>query len=557
VSAVVDQLKESASSFGDVFKNRHLRRVNLALAGSVIGDWAYSIAISIWAYRDGGATAVGVFGVVRYVMMAFLAPVLATLADKFPKKRVMIGADLVRAGLVAGAVALIASDGPALAVYAIALATGVVGQAFRPAQAALLPSLANDPQELTGANVVASTIESVGFFLGPAIGGALLAVADVELVLAFDAATFLWSAALLAGLPGSTTKAVAAEIDEASEDRDEAGMWAEVSAGFVAIFRNSHLLLIAALYTAQTVVAGASLVFGVTIALEMLDLGESGVGVLDAVLGVGGLIGSVLAMGLTKRQRLASDFGVGVLLWSAPLVLIAAFPTLAAALIAMFVIGVGNSLVDINAYTIIQRVAPAEVMGRVFGALESVAIAGMALGALLMPILINVVGLRTGLFVIGAVIGVLAIAGLASLRRIDRTVLAPPALGLLRSVPMLGVLPPPVLERLAQSIVPRTVPAGTEVFHEGDPGDLFWVIERGTAVVSSGGKFICELHAGDSFGEIALLRDVPRTATVGAAADSELVLLGIERDDFIPAVTGHGPAAEVADAVVERLLSLG
>ncbi len=113
-----------------------------------------------------------------------------------------------------------------------------------------------------------------------------------------------------------------------------------------------------------------------------------------------------------------------------------------------------------------------------------------------------------------------------------------------------------MLERLAQSLVPRTVAPGDDVFREGDLGDMFWVIERGQAVVTSGGRFLRELTAGDSFGEIALLRDVPRTATVTAANNSELVLQGIEREDFIAAVTGHGGAAEVADAVVERWLSL-
>ena len=135
--------------------------------------------------------------------------------------------------------------------------------------------------------------------------------------------------------------------------------------------------------------------------------------------------------------------------------------------------------------------------------------------------------------------------------------LAPPTLALLRGVPMLAALPPPVIERLAQSLVPRTVAPGGEVIREGDPGDLFWVIERGRAVVSAQGRFIRELGPGDSFGEIALLRDVPRTATVCAADDTELVLQGLERDDFLPAVTGQGDAAEVADAVVERWLSLG
>jgi MFS family permease len=559
MSAVAEQLRESASSFGDVLKNRNLRRVNLALTGSVIGDWAYSIAIAVWAYREGGATAVGLFGVVRYVTMAFVGPLLAALADRYPKKLVMIGADVARAALVFGAVALIALDGPSLAVYALALVTAWTGQAFRPAQAALLPSLATNPQELTGANVVAATIESVGFFLGPAIAGLLLGVADVEIVLAFNAMTFVWSAAMLTGLPraSSTTGGDAldrAVVDEGEDER--AGMVADLTAGFWVIARNPHLRLITILYTAQTVVAGASVVFGVTIALELLDLGESGVGVLDAVLGVGGLIGSVLAMGLASRQRLASDFGVGVVLWSAPLLLIAASPTLIPALAAMFLIGVGNSLVDINAYTILQRMAPADVMGRVFGALESIAIGGMALGAVLMPVLIELVGVRGGLLIIGAAVAVVAVAGFAGLRRIDATLLAPPGLALLRAVPTLAALPPPVLERLAQSLVPRTVTPGEDVFREGDHGDMFWVIQRGKAVVTSGGSFLSELTAGDSFGEIALLRDVPRTATVSAATDSELVLYGIERDDFIGAVTGHGDAAEVADAVVERWLSL-
>ena len=346
------------------------------------------------------------------------------------------------------------------------------------------------------------------------------------------------------------------ESGAVDDDEERAGTVADLTAGFWAIARNPHLRLITGLYTAQAVVAGASVVFGVTIALELLDLGESGVGVLEAVLGVGALLGSVLAMGLTRRQRLASDFGVGVVLWSAPLVLIAASPRLVSALAAMFLIGVGNSLVDINAYTIIQRMAPTDVMGRVFGALESIAIAGMALGAVLMPVLIELAGVRGGLLIIGAGVAALAFTGLAGLRRIDMTVLAPPELALLRAVPTLAVLPPPVVERLAQSLVPRTVAPGDNVFREGDSGDMFWVIERGKAVVTSEGRFLNELTAGDSFGEIALLRDVPRTATVSAANDSELVLQGIERGDFIPAVTGHGDAAEVADAVVERWLSL-
>jgi CRP-like cAMP-binding protein len=171
-----------------------------------------------------------------------------------------------------------------------------------------------------------------------------------------------------------------------------------------------------------------------------------------------------------------------------------------------------------------------------------------------MPLLIGTIGLRSGLAVVGAVVSVIALLGMSGLRRIDTTVLAPAGLALLRGVPTLAPLPAPALERLAHSLVPRTVPAGEVVFREGEPGDLFWIIESGEAEVSVGGAEIRRLGPGDGFGEIALLRDVPRTATVRAGA-ADLVLHGLDRDVFIPAVTGHGEAAQVADAVVERLLA--
>ena len=296
--------------------------------------------------------------------------------------------------------------------------------------------------------------------------------------------------------------------------------------------------------------------FQVSIALELLDLGESGVGFLNSVLGVGGIIGGFVALLLARRGRIAGDFGWGVLLWAAPLLLIVVAPTLAATMVAFFIIGVANSLVDVNAFTIIQRVTPTEIMGRVFGALDSMLTAGMALGALLMPVLINTVGLRPGLAVIGGAVAVISIAGLPILRRLDTTVLAPPGLVLLRGVPMLAILPPPVIERLAHVLVPMEVPANGVVFREGQAGDRFWVIEHGAAEVSMGERPVRRLGPGDSFGEIALLRDVPRTATV-TAGETGLVLQGLEREDFLAAVTGHGETREVADAVVDRWLALG
>ncbi len=559
MSEIQESLRESRTALSDVFRNRNLRRLNLAFAGSVIGDWAYGVAASVYAYRQGGVTAVGVLEVVRFVSMAVLAPFAALLADKFARKRVMISADAVRVVLVLTAAVLIELDGPPLAVYALAVVTSIVGTAFRPALAALMPSLANHPGELTAANVASSTIESIGFFVGPAIGGLLLSVTGIATVYAFNAATFVWSALMVVGLrPVTVTAPVdladinASMTDESTDER--LSLFAGVGDGFREIFTNRDIRLLIGLSVAQTIVAGASVVFGVAIALDLLDLGNGGVGLLDSALGVGGLLGGFVALMLSQRGSLARDFGFGIILWAAPLFLIAAWPTLPSTLIAMAIIGVANSVVDVNAYTILQRLVPDEVMGRVFGAMESAVVGGMALGAILMPILISTIGLRSGLVVIGAGVSLVVIVGIPGLQRIDKVALAPAGLDMIRGIPILSPLPDNVLERLARRSVTVNVPSGHVVLREGDVGDQFFIIESGTLDVSIRGGLVRTLSAGDSFGEIALLRDIPRTATVTATSD--VTARTIARDEFLSAVIGDGESSNQADLVVTRLLTI-
>ncbi len=522
--------------------------MQLAFVGSIVGDWAYAIAVAVYAYDQGGPAAVGLLGVVRYLSMALVLPLASTLADRYPRKWVMLVSDVLRAALVLVAAGVIAADGPELAVYGLAIVTALVGTCFRPAQAALLPGLARDPGELTAANVASSTIESVGFFLGPALGGILLAVADIQTVYLVNAATFIWSAAFIVGLR-------APAVRRAEEAPDERGSFlGDASVGFRAILGNRDLRLVIGVYCAQTVVAGASLVFVITLALDLLDLGRSGVGYLDAVMGIGGLVGGFVALVLAQRGRLALDFGVGVLLWSAPLLLIAAWPSVGVAAAAMLLIGLGNSVVDINAYTILQRTVPDAVMGRVFGAMESAVIGAMAGGALLMPVLIETLGIRVALAVLGGAVTCIVLVALSGLRRIDLTALAPPNVELVRRISIFAALPEPILERLARALIPVEASAGDVVIHEGHQGDRFYAIEDGTVVVSKEGRWVADLGPGDYFGEIALLRDVPRTATVTARSDVKLYAL--ERDVFIPAVTGHHDVQELAETAMTTRLAM-
>jgi hypothetical protein len=416
----------------------------------------------------------------------------------------------------------------------------------------MIPSLTRTPQELTAANVVTSTIDSAGMFIGPAVGGLLLAATDTSTVFALDAVTFVWSAALVLGVRAGSPADVGDEEHEEHEAAEAAGFWHELTAGVRAINADVRLRVLIGLFGAQTLVSGLITVLIVVMGLELLDMGESGVGALNAAIGVGGLLGSVAAFVLVGRGRLASDFALGLLAWGAPIALIAVVVEPPVALAMLAVVGIGNTLVDVAGLTLLQRVVPDQVLGRVLGALESVFVATFGIGAVLAPVLINVAGVRGALVVTGCILPVCTALAWPLLRRLDREAIEPERVALLRRVPFLAVLPEPTLERLARLLDPVTVEPGQVVVTEGEPGDRFYLIEEGELEVVAGGDTVSQLGPGGFFGEIALVRDVPRTATVRARTAARL--LSLDRDEFVAAVTGHAPSADAADAVVRQRL---
>ncbi len=544
MSGLRAKLAESAAAFRGNFENPQLRRLQLAGIGSVVGQWAYSIAVSVYAFEAGGAKAVAIVTLIRTIPAAVAAPFLSTLADRLPRIPVMAASSLGSAIAVAAAGVVALSDGSPWAVYALACASSILGTLFLPAESALLPDLARDPEELTAANVTRSTIESVGSFVGPAIGGLLLAATSAGVVFIAAAATFVWEAAIVSLIRPPEKASVEADEEPSSE-----GVLRSTVAGFKAIASERRLRLVIALYSAQTVLAGALGVLVVVTALELLDAGESGVGLLNAASGIGGIGGALGAFALIGRKRLASDFGLGIVLWGAPLALVGAWPNKAVALLAFGVLGLGNTLVDVAGLTLLQRTAPPAVIGRVFGVLEMMLVGTIGLGAALAPLLIDWVGIRWALVVTGAFLPVLAALTWRKLLQVDAESEPPTeALRLLQPISFFAPLPAPTLERLASQAVPVDISAGTEVVREGDPGDRFYVIESGRFEVAVDGAKTGELGPGEFFGEIALLRNVPRTATVKAVADSKLLALG--RHEFLEAVTGHAPSARAADAVV-------
>lgn len=536
------RIGESMAAFRGNFANPNLRRIQLAGLGSVMGLWAYSVALAVYAYESSGAKGVGIVTLVRAIPAALSAPFTSTLADRLPRIPFLAVTNLGRAAAIAAAGAFAVAGADEWLVYTLAGIASILGTAFLPAEAALLPSLARTPDELTAANVVRSTIESVGTFAGPAIGGALLAFWSPGTVMLVTAGAFVWGAVLVALIR-------APERETTEEKPDETAFLREAVRGFSTIARDRRLRVVVGLYSAQTLLAGALGVLVVVTVFDLLHRSDAAVGLLNAAMGVGGVLGALAAFALIGRKRLASDFGLGIVLWGAPLAAIGIWPELWVALVALAILGLGNTLVDVAGLTLLQRTAPPDVIGRVFGVLEMILVGMIGLGAALTPALIDWIGTRWSLVVAGAFLPALAALTWPQLVKIDAESHAPEHLELLAGIPIFAPLPAPSLERLASQLEPVAAPAGTQVIREGEPGDRFYIVESGRLRVRD-----VELGPGDSFGEIALLRDVPRTATVTAETDVALLTLG--REEFLDAVTGHPPSARAADAVVGARLGL-
>jgi MFS family permease len=510
-------LAQSRAAFAGAFRNRAMRRLQLAGIGSTLGIWAYGVAIAVYAYRRDGATAVGLLFFVRWSLAGAFAPWLAVLADRMPRRRVMLAADVARAALVVGIASADALGGSAFVVYALAVAASIAGAAFAPAQSALMPSLAETPEELTSANVAMSTTASIGMFAGPALAGALLAVGSTSLVFAITAASFVWSALCVAGIP--------LDPAPAAEGGPEP-VGAAFAAGLRGIVRDARLALVIGLTAAQTLVAGALQVLLVVVALRLLHAGNGGVGWLNAALGVGSVAGGIGASLLVGRRGLALALGGGLVLFGLPLALTAAVPRLAAAVVLFAAIGVGSTIVDVAGITLLQRTSGDELLGRVFGVLESLIFLSLAVGAGLTPPLVRALGPKGALVAVGAVLPLLCLLLWPRLRSLEADAVVPDEpLALLRSIPIFAPLPGPVLEQLAAGAALRTVVAGEAVVEQGRSGDLFYAIASGTASTEVDGRTVRELGPGDFFGEMGVLKNEQRNATVVAKTPMRLLTL--------------------------------
>jgi hypothetical protein len=538
------QARGATTAYKRVWANPRLRLVAVARLFSVTGRWAATVALAVVAYRRGGTEAVGLLGVCRILPAALAGPLAASLLGRVRSDGLLLGAGVLRTCAIGGAGIVLLGGGGLAPVFALVGIESLLSTMVRPLQTAALPFLSKSVGELTAANLTLTTIESSGMLFGPLLSGLILALWSPGVVLLVTAGSYAVSTLLVARLPTWEGEAAKASVGAAIAD---------TVAGVRAIHADSRLRLVVGLYCAENLVAGSLNVLIVVSALQLLNLGSSGVGVLNGAVGLGGLAGAVVAAALLGRRRIASDLGVGLVLCGAPIILVAALPGTVLTLVGLAVLGTGITIVDFAAVTLLQRAIPDNVLARVFSLLQSVFVGTIGLGALLAPVLVSQLGIRGALLTSGAILPILTALLWRRLTSLDAGYSATDdAVTLLRSIPIFAPLDLPTLERLARALVPVVLQPADVVIHQGDEGDRYYVVVEGEVEVTADGHRLRTLGAGDGFGEIALLRDEPRTATVTAIGPG--LLYALDREPFLDAVSGNASSQQAADTLIDMRL---
>ena len=527
--------------------NPDIRRLETSWTGGIAGDWVLPVALLVVAFDTGGALAVGLLGLVRMLPSTLVAPLAGIPAARYGSARVLVAVNLIRAAAALGCMVLVALDAPIGATFALAAVAASAGAMVRPVQTALLPSLARMPDELVAGNCVSSLGEAAGMFVGPLVGGILVVVAGPGPTLAAAALLFALAALPVGRLDTGEEIAMVRAL-EGGERRPS------ILAGFRALAHRPGPALVVLGFMSQVFVRGLLVTLLVVASVDLLGMGDAGVGWLNAAVGAGGLLGALTAAALGGRIPLSRVFAVSLVFWGLPIALIAGLPVPLIALAALFVTGLSNASLDVAGFTILQRSLTLAERVPVFALFEGGVGVMMAVGGIVAPVLIAVFGSRGALLIGGAILPVVALLTWPRVRHIERESMVPEArLRLVRSIPLFAPLNLSALERLASALTPVSFEPGDVLMREGEPGDRYVVIESGEVEVSQGGRQLRVASAGEGIGEIALLRDVPRTATVVATGP----VRGFALDALSFKSAMAGPSAwAAAEAVIAGRLSV-
>jgi MFS family permease len=540
-------IRRTLAALRDALANEGIRRLEVGWSLGIAADLALTVVLLVVAYQRGGVVATAILGAVRMVPAVASAMLTGALLTRVSGQRLLVVIGLIRA-LAAGLCAVvIAANGALWLLFVLGAVAAAAGAPVRPTQATLMPAIARSSNELIAANTAWSTGEGLGALAGPFIAGLLIAANAAPVAAVAIAWVFLATAEVAAGLRFEH----AADAGGAAV----AGGGLRLREGLQALRRRVVPRWTMAGVFGQVMTRAILNTLLVVAAIDLLGMGEGGVGILNAALGLGGLLGVVFAMSLTRTDQLVRTQAVALAYWGAPIAVIGLLPHPAVALGALVVIGVANAVFDVAIFTIFQRGCANDERAAVFSVFEGVAGLGAITGSLLAPVLVASLGVRGALGIAGAILPILSFAIYTRIGSADRvSVVDEPTIKLMREVEQFVELPLTAVERLAEGLVPVTFHAGDVLMRQGDPGDRFIVVSEGQVDVRIDDRSVQRLGHAAGVGEIALLRSSPRTATVVAL--TEVSGYCMDAGTFLAAVSGPA-AALVTERIAEAKMLRG
>jgi MFS family permease len=519
--------------------------MELALLLFNVAEPAMWVAILVYAFERGGTGEVGLVSIVLLVPAGVLAPVAAALGDRFRRERTVRFGYLAQAITTGVTAAALIAEASSTVVYVLAAVAAVTYTTGRPNHHALLPSLSDTPEEMAAANSVSSLTEGIGATVGGLVAAALAAT-GAGVVFAVAAGASLVGVGLTLGV--HTRKA-----ERSTRAFRPWTLAVDAVSGLRTLARSREPRLLVLLAAAVAGATGMIGVLTVPLAIDTLGLGDRGVGLVTTLTSVGLFVGAGVSVAFATRRRLAGSMLLSAATFAAGAALFAGATGALVAAAAAIVFGAAITLLDVLGRTLLQRTTTDDVLTRVFGAVEALWLLGYAGGAAVAPPLESLVGLPWAFAMSGGVVLLAGLGSFVGLRAIDAGAVLPERqLAFLAKIPMFAPVPRVDLERLARQLDRIVTPAGTEVIRQGDVGDRFYIADAGVFEIVVDGERVRRQGEGDFFGEIALLQDVPRTATVRALTDG--AVWALDQEEFLATLTDLPQAAKAAHEVsVERL----
>lgn len=525
--------------YRSALRSRDLRTLIVAFIVDGAASWAYSVVLMAYIFdRTHSTSWITALVTIKWVVGMLTGGYGGVLADRFDRRKVLVVSALVSAVLTVGIAVIVGVDGPLWLLLLVSCGSTAAYTPVRPASGALVPEVVPE-SDLVAANAIFSLLESVIVVIGPGVGALLMLTGDPVYGVLINTASYLISAALYALLG----------VRSHGSAEPGGNAFAQWGAGMTSLVRHRRAFVLAIFLVLDSAAINAANVLMPALS-DHLHGGDTGYSLLIAAGALGGVVVAGIANKLAGSSRIAVIITGAMFLECVPLWVSVIVGSVPPALVMQLLAGIGMVIVDVLAFTAVQRSLPRDVLGRVLGTLDVLILGACVLSSVLASALYSHFGIGWALGVIGLGIPVLGLLGLPLLRGVDAEAALTqarlePRISLLETLDLFAGAPRSMLEHLADCAEEQTLPAGERIIVQGDEPDALWILAEGELAISAvrddgADVELPPVAAPGYVGELGLMNHTVRSATVTTAGECRL--LRIPGQDFVAALETAQPS---------------